>query len=97
MNAKIQKLINDPGLTNRLAMLAERWSHEREYEDIAEYAKVLSKEPAMSAYKIVRMTKRPFGFVVNIDGLVAHVFAKMSRNSITIACRYQPAPVLRKV
>lgn len=48
-------------LEGLLCNLYARWQDEKEYEDIADYGKVIAKElPAR--FKLEGMTKRPFGF-----------------------------------
>jgi hypothetical protein len=46
-------------------MLAGRWADEREYEDIADYQKVLQRD-APEGFTITGMVKRPFGFQFTI-------------------------------
>ncbi len=43
--------------------LAGRWQDESEYEDIADYQKVIEPLAAKHGLKIVRMQKRPFGVI----------------------------------
>lgn len=57
--ARINKMFNDT--SNLLEQLAARWTDEKEYEDIAEYQKVLvAKMP--TGFVFTKMNKRPFGF-----------------------------------
>jgi len=67
----------------KLAAFAERWSDEREYEDIAEYQKAVQALLPEGAV-IERMSKRPFGFEVNIDGHVYRVAVKLLAKSIVV-------------
>lgn len=48
--------------------LAGRWQDEREYEDIADYAKPLQKLAKAAGVEIVKMTKRPFGCIFTVGG-----------------------------
>ena len=42
--------------------LAFRWDNEKEYEDINDYKTALQKKGKEFGVKILKMTKRPFGF-----------------------------------
>lgn len=42
-----------------------RWQDEREYEDINDYAQLFTKAIEKSGFQLIKMTKRPFGFIVN--------------------------------
>ncbi len=61
-------IFEDVAIQDRMANLYCRWQDEKEYEDIAEYAKAI--EPAFAAHgaKMIKATKKPFGFVVEVDG-----------------------------
>jgi len=56
-----------------------RWLDEREYEDFAEYSKVLKArlEKVANDVVFVKATKRPFGFVFEYAGLDFQVYAKV--------------------
>ena len=54
-----------------LQHLTFRWADEFEFEDIAEYRKVIEKKLAAikaNGCKITKMTKRPFGFECSFMG-----------------------------
>lgn len=54
-----------------LINLYDRWQDEKEYEDFAEYAKVMKEAILVylpSGGIFVRASKRPFGFVVQMPG-----------------------------
>lgn len=57
-----------------LCNLWERWQDEKEYEDIADYGKVISKELGVD----VSMDNRPFGF---------HVICSKGLAKATVTCR----------
>lgn len=59
--------------------LASRWADESQYEDIAEYGKLIAKE-LPEGFTLVKMTKRPFGFTFSI-GTGAVYVVKMTRQS----------------
>lgn len=63
MRAKISKAIDE--MQGLLCRLHDRWQDEREYEDLAEYGKVIAKQ-LPKWMKLETMTKRPFGFVFSI-------------------------------
>ncbi len=46
-----------------VAALYSRWLNEREYEDFADYAKVMKN---LAGECFVKATKRPFGLVLNL-------------------------------
>jgi hypothetical protein len=58
-----------------LEMLASRWRDEHEYEDINEYQKVLQK--ALPALTIVKMTKRPFGCIIEVPKLPKRIYWRL--------------------
>lgn len=58
------------GTSQLIGNLYSRWLEESEYEDIAEYGKVVKN--ALKSYECVefiKMTKRPFGFIIKIQGV----------------------------
>jgi hypothetical protein len=70
-----RKMVDD-GTMELLGTLAARWVDEREYEDIEDYREVLqSKAPFV---KVLKMSKRPFGFVFEAEDKKVHVFIKKS-------------------
>lgn len=61
-------------LENLVVRLAGRWADESQFENIAEYQKVIEAE-LPRGFTITRMTKRPFGFEFTIgDGFKYQVF-----------------------
>jgi molybdate-binding protein len=48
-----------------------RWEHEREYEDINDYSVLFEKTIKKYSLNFVRMTERPFGFIVRVEFLNA--------------------------
>jgi hypothetical protein len=69
------------GMETVLSNLWCRWQDEKEYEDWRDYAKaidlqfteVISKLGLIGKAKIVKATKRPMGFIFNLDGWEFHV------------------------
>lgn len=49
--------------------LGDRWRDESEYEDIEDYKKTLQAAATPLGATIVRMHRRPFGFVFTLPGL----------------------------
>jgi hypothetical protein len=48
--------------------LYSRWQDEKEYEDIADYASVLTKAISPHGATLTKMTKKPFGFHFLAEG-----------------------------
>lgn len=64
-------------IKDTLDYLECRWQDEREYEDFAEYQKVLKTKIEEQGYAFVKATKRPFGVVAKSStGHEVHFFAK---------------------
>lgn len=59
LKARINAVFNSVG--ESLQSLAARWLDENEYENIEDYRAVLQKA-LPEDFKIIAMTKRPFGF-----------------------------------
>jgi hypothetical protein len=51
-----------------LEYLYTRWQDEGEYEDIEEYGEAIKSRILPKGFELVRMFKRPFGFVIRKDG-----------------------------
>jgi hypothetical protein len=60
-------------LENTISNLWSRWQDEKEYEDINDYKLVLEKH-IPEDFKIVKMTKRPFGFHFTIGTNAIYAF-----------------------
>jgi len=58
-----------------------RWQDEREYEDIKDYAQLFTKAIEKSGFQFVKMTKRPFGFIVKPNPEVAIQYYCNGRNA----------------
>jgi hypothetical protein len=62
----------------------ERWLDESEYEDIHDYARsmfdrmMLDHRALVGESKLLKATKRPFGFVFAFEGMSVHFFANRS-------------------
>jgi hypothetical protein len=79
--------IEDHNHVQLLVNLYSRWQDEKEYEDFAEYEKVVISR--INYLPITRVTKRPFGFKVSLSiGREAHVhLVKKGRNHMNIAAK----------
>jgi hypothetical protein len=67
---KVRLIYN--ALQNTMLNLVSRWLDESEYEDIADYAKIINKELEQYNLVVLKMSKRPFGFTFVVNG---HVYA----------------------
>jgi len=56
MDESLKKIVNS------LANLYGRWMDEREYEDWADYAKLITQWAESAGFTQIQPTKRPFGF-----------------------------------
>jgi hypothetical protein len=71
-----QKMAEE-GVMEFLGYLYGRWQDERQYEDIEDYRKAVEvKAPYV---KIIKMSKRPFGFIFEAEDKKVHVFLKKSK------------------
>lgn len=61
-------LLNDQNFNSLLGRLCDRWSDEKLFENIDDYAAPLKKYTDPIGVSIVRMNKRPFGFNAKING-----------------------------
>lgn len=78
-------IIRNEGFGNTMTNLYDRWRDEEGYEDINEYGKVLHKVAnEIEPCGYVRSTKRPFGVVVNYNGVKVHLYAKLQGCYLTI-------------
>ena len=59
--------------------LASRWHCEREFEDIQDYAKVISSA-LPDGFTLVKMTKSPFGFQFSIGTEALYVIKVCARS-----------------
>ena len=71
--------------TDFLSYLYSRWNDEKAYEDFTEYR--LSISDRFPELTIISYTKRPFGFIVEID--------KETRLKISVNSRYVTTQVMR--
>jgi hypothetical protein len=63
---KILTFLNE--ITETMSYLYGRWQDEKEYEDINDYQKPLKSLLEKHNVTIVKMTKRPFGFRMIMEG-----------------------------
>ena len=63
-----------------LENLYERWYYEKEYEDIKDYQKPLEPIARSRGIRIIKMTKRPFGFVFQINHRNFQAFVSMTKS-----------------
>lgn len=75
----LSTLLNDTAET--LGYGFWRWQGEGEYEDINDYAKLFTKAIEKSGFQFVKMTKRPFGFIVKLTPTVEIQYYCNSRNA----------------
>lgn len=73
---EVNEIINMVG--SSLISLRDRWADEKEYEDIKDYQEVVQK--LIVNYPILKMSKAPFGFVINVQGRKIHFFVKVKGN-----------------
>lgn len=65
-------------LQDRVSYLTCRWMDEHEYEDIAEYGKVIAGD-LPEGFTLLKMTKRPFGFHFSIGTEAVYAVISTSR------------------
>jgi len=65
--------------------LYDRWQHEKEYEDWADYEIAMKN---LWGSDIVKGTKRPFGFYVNVNGTKYHIKLKLTRTTMGMCASY---------
>jgi len=63
-----------------MCSLYDRWQDEKDYEEFSDYAKAMKKEVGSG---FVKATKRPFGFIVQMEGFPYK--ARVSVNSQSIS------------
>lgn len=64
--AKADKIFTQ--VENQALNLYSRWLDEKDYEDIADYGEGIRPRIEAGGGKLLKMTKRPFGFIVDVDG-----------------------------
>jgi len=69
--ARIDKMVND--LTNLMISLAGRWSDEKDYENINDYAAPIVQKLS-PGFLMTKMTKRPFGFQFTLDNNATYAY-----------------------
>jgi hypothetical protein len=78
MDSKLLNELMNPlvfKLAATLGDLRDCWQDEKEYEDFAEYDKVLRAKFFGYGLKFIKSTKRPFGCVLAVGGWTVTVFA----------------------
>ena len=83
-----QRAINDMKTLNFLDMLSARWDDERDYEDWNDYKSAMQKR--FPQFRIVKATKRPFGFVVADPDCTknTHIFMKRRGDYVRMAGKF---------
>jgi hypothetical protein len=78
--AEIKQACNDifNEVQNALEYGYNRWLDEREYEKIEDYAHIYRQIINEKGHKFIKMTKRPFGFIVKIDNQTIQYFCNKS-------------------
>ncbi len=77
LKEKVQLILNDDTLADLLMMLKERWQHEQEYEDFADYEGLIKKNIPVAGVEFVKGIKKPFGFICKIEGKNINISIKM--------------------
>jgi len=81
---KVEKIVNDRKILNTLNNLSARWQDEKEFEDWKEYEKAMSQ---LTNYKFKKGTKRPFGFVIEVDKTNVAIQLKKRGNSVNLLAK----------
>ena len=77
MKEKLMKILNDGKLFELLAYLMDRWQDEWQYEDFKDYENRMKSElERFQEVKFIKGTKKPFGFVAEIDNKKVKVYLK---------------------
>lgn len=73
---------------NVLCNLYERWQDEKEYEDFADYAKVMKESAEKTpGIKFLKGTKRPFGFNFTYNKVRYELGVRAKGNRLSIECK----------
>ncbi|MCK5016712.1 MAG: hypothetical protein KAS32_06510 [Candidatus Peribacteraceae bacterium] len=89
LQESVQRIVNqmdDEGHTNTLITLSARWADEKEHEDFADYEKKMKEE--FSFVKVLKATKRPFGFHAMVDNTKLHFHLKRRGRYSNLAVKY---------
>ena len=88
-NPLIVLLESLPGETgNVLCDLHDRWQCEKEYEDWADYEKVIvGLLENVRGFKMTKTTKRPIGIKGTYKGQSVHIFLKLTRTTASMTVR----------
>lgn len=70
---KLKAIFSD--VKERLENGYERWLDEKDYEDINDYAILFRAKVESGGGKFRKMTKRPFGFIAEINGFDYQFYA----------------------
>lgn len=68
--AAVNALYDNKEFNELFGYLWGRWQDESEHEDIADYQLRLEKYVTAAGLKIIKMTKRPFGFHAQFNDMV---------------------------
>jgi len=82
---EVDNILNDEKIAGELLCLYDRWQDEKEYEDWADYEKVMKK---LINHTFVKGTKRPFGFIIKIGESKASFFVKLKGKQVTFSAKY---------
>ena len=95
---RIKKIINHKNVGNAFYNLVfysiiyyNRWRDEEEFEDINEYGKAIlntiHKHFPDYNVKLIEATKKPFGVKLDVDGIKAHLFAKIKGGYLCVCAK----------
>ena len=80
---EIIAFINDNKNLNNLINISNRWADEKDFEDWASYEDFMKNCCKIGSF--VKATKRPFGFMINYQNQIVHIFLK-NRKKYTSLC-----------
>lgn len=84
----IDRMVNNKRLAQSMYGLRQRWEDEKEYEDWAEYEKVLKGWAEAWGCEFVKGTKRPFGMKVKHNEAQLHYKLKLAAKSFSVEIVY---------
>ncbi len=87
----VMSILNDEKTLDTLHNLKMRWADEKEYEDWADYEKVMNNQlgnvKCKDDVKFIKGTKRPFGFIIEVKGYKIQISLKTRGNSINLTAK----------
>ena len=83
---EVKKIVNNNSILDTLFNLHNRWQDEKKYEDWKDYENFMIPF-ASHRFKFIKSTKRPFGFIIQINDTKVNIFLKIRKNSINLAAK----------